>query len=88
MPNLVRQFSVEPVWCGDPGTRRSRFGGFSRSLTLPNRSGGNDVEAQAFRQFSNLPLFNGPTMVAVKKRLANYGAGMFYVGPEDIGWEK
>ncbi|RUP37584.1 MAG: ABC transporter family substrate-binding protein [Gordonia sp. (in: high G+C Gram-positive bacteria)] len=50
---------------------------------------GNDVEAQAFRQFSNLPLFNGPTMVAVKKRLANYGAGMFYVGPvEDIGWEK
>ncbi len=49
----------------------------------------NDVEAKAFGQFSNLPLFNGPTMVAVKKGLANYGAGMFYVGPvEDIGWEK
>lgn len=50
---------------------------------------GNDVEEQAFRQYSNLPLFNGPTMVAVKHGLANYGAGMFYVGPvEDIGWEK
>lgn len=50
---------------------------------------GNRVEQEAFRQYSNLPLFNGPAMVAVKEGLANYGAGQFYIGPiEDIGWEK
>ncbi len=50
---------------------------------------GNELEREAFAQFSNLPLFNGPSMVAVKEGLANYGAGQFYVGPiEDIGWEK
>ncbi|PKZ64415.1 ABC transporter substrate-binding protein [Gordonia terrae] len=50
---------------------------------------GNRVEHEAFQQFSNLPLFNGPAMVAVKEGLANYGAGQFYIGPiEDIGWEK
>ena len=47
------------------------------------------MERTAFAQFSNLPLSNGPTMVAVKSGLANYGAGLFYVGPvEDIGWQK
>ncbi|TYQ09778.1 UNVERIFIED_ORG: peptide/nickel transport system substrate-binding protein [Gordonia westfalica J30] len=50
---------------------------------------GNELEREAFAQFSNLPLFNGPSMVAVKEGLANYGAGQFYVGPiEDVGWEK
>ncbi|AZG46301.1 ABC transporter family substrate-binding protein [Gordonia insulae] len=50
---------------------------------------GNKVERQAFAQYSDLPLFNGPSMVAVKEDLANYGAGQFNVGPvEDIGWQK
>lgn len=50
---------------------------------------GNVVERQAFGQYSDLPLFNGPSMVAVKHGLANYGAGQFYIGPvEDIGWQK
>jgi peptide/nickel transport system substrate-binding protein len=50
---------------------------------------GNTVERQAFAQYSDLPLFNGPSMVAVKEKLANYGAGQFYIGPvEDIGWQK
>lgn len=50
---------------------------------------GNRVEREAFAQYSDLPLFNGPTMVAVKRGLANYGAGQFYIGPvEDIGWER
>ena len=30
----------------------------------------NDVEAKAFRQFSDLPLFDGPTIVAAKRGLA------------------
>ncbi|GAB17058.1 putative ABC transporter substrate binding protein [Gordonia effusa NBRC 100432] len=50
---------------------------------------GNLLERKAFAQYSDLPLFNGPQMVAVKHGLANYGAGLFYVGPvEDVGWQK
>ncbi|MYR07131.1 ABC transporter family substrate-binding protein [Gordonia sp. SID5947] len=49
----------------------------------------NKVERQAFAQYSDLPLFNGPAMVAVKEKLANYGAGQFYIGPvENVGWQK
>ncbi|MGC4962840.1 ABC transporter family substrate-binding protein [Gordonia sp. DT101] len=52
-------------------------------------SAGNKVERQAFAQYSDLPLFNGPAMIAVKENLANYGAGQFYIGPvEDVGWQK
>ncbi|MGV9794928.1 MULTISPECIES: ABC transporter substrate-binding protein [unclassified Gordonia (in: high G+C Gram-positive bacteria)] len=50
---------------------------------------GNKVERTAFAQYAMLPFTNGPTMVAVKQGLANYGAGQFFVGPvEDIGWQK
>ena len=50
---------------------------------------GNTLEKDLFAQYNYLPLFNGPNMVAVKKGLANYGAGQFYIGPvEDIGWQK
>lgn len=49
----------------------------------------NKLEVEAFGFAGILPLNNGPTMVAVKKGLANYGAGLFYVGkPQDIGWQK
>jgi len=49
----------------------------------------NKLEVEAFGLAGILPLYNGPTMIAVKKGLANYGAGLFYVGkPQDIGWQK
>ncbi|MFW0788297.1 ABC transporter family substrate-binding protein [Gordonia sp. CPCC 205333] len=50
---------------------------------------GNAVERRAFAQYSDLPLYDGPLMVATKHGLANYGSGIFYVGPvEDVGWQK
>ncbi|MFT4200824.1 ABC transporter family substrate-binding protein [Gordonia sp. (in: high G+C Gram-positive bacteria)] len=87
------------IWCSNSQLNRSGAGSpeldaeIRRVQQIPDPTAqikaGNEVEARAFRQYSNLPLFNGPTMVAVKKGLANYGAGMFYIGPvEDIGWAK
>jgi peptide/nickel transport system substrate-binding protein len=51
---------------------------------------GNALETKILSQtWGILPLFNGPTIVATKKGLANYGAGLFFVGkPQDIGWQK
>ncbi|MDR2294597.1 MAG: ABC transporter family substrate-binding protein [Microbacterium sp.] len=51
---------------------------------------GNKLEAEIFKETAGImPLYNGPTMVAMKKGLANYGAGQFYVGKvQDIGWQK
>jgi peptide/nickel transport system substrate-binding protein len=51
---------------------------------------GNALETKIMSQtWGIMPLFNGPTIVATKKGLANYGAGLFFVGkPQDIGWQK
>ncbi|NMO02516.1 ABC transporter family substrate-binding protein [Gordonia sp. TBRC 11910] len=87
------------VWC--KGSQLNKAGAGSRELdaeiarvaTIADPAeqikAGNIVERKAFAQYSDLPLFNGPQMVAVKHGLANYGAGLFYIGPvENIGWEK
>ncbi len=87
------------IWCADSQLNRSGAGSpaldaaIRRTQRIPDPSAqiraGNAVEREAFKQYSNLPLFNGPDMVAVKHGLANYGAGMFTVGPvEDIGWQR
>ncbi|MFT3901272.1 MAG: ABC transporter family substrate-binding protein [Gordonia sp. (in: high G+C Gram-positive bacteria)] len=87
------------IWCSNSQLNRAGAGSpeldaeIKRVQQIPDPTqqikAGNEAEARAFKQYSNLPLFNGPTMVAVKKKLANYGAGMFFIGPvEDIGWEK
>lgn len=87
------------VWCSDSQFNPAGAGSpeLDARIEAMSRIGdpmaqiaaGNRIERDAFAQFSNLPLFNGPAMVAVKEDLANYGAGQFYVGPiEDIGWEK
>ncbi|HIT75618.1 MAG TPA: ABC transporter family substrate-binding protein [Candidatus Avipropionibacterium avicola] len=48
----------------------------------------NKLEEEAFQLAGILPMWNGPTMVAAKDGLANYGASLFYVGkPQDIGWQ-
>ena len=42
-----------------------------------------------FTTYGIMPYFNGPTIMAVKKGLANYGATVFITVPkEDIGWAK
>ncbi len=88
------------VWCSDSqfnpagGAGTPQLDAQIRAMArigdpMSQIAAGNKVEREAFAQYSNLPLFNGPAMVAVKEDLANYGAGQFYIGPiEDIGWEK
>lgn len=56
---------------------------------------GNKLETEIWKATAGImPLFNGPTIIAVKPGLANGdsnngGAGLFFVGkPQDIGWEK
>ncbi|WP_040164975.1 ABC transporter family substrate-binding protein [Microbacterium gorillae] len=51
---------------------------------------GNELEAKLLKETAGImPMYNGPTIVAVKKGLANYGAGLFFQGkPQDLGWEK
>ncbi|WP_419219951.1 ABC transporter family substrate-binding protein [Gordonia sp. CPCC 206044] len=87
------------TWC--EGSQLNRVGAGSPELDaeiarvaqIPDPraqiAAGNAVERTAFGQYSDLPLFNGPAMYAVKEGLANYGAGQFYVGPvEDVGWQE
>jgi peptide/nickel transport system substrate-binding protein len=55
---------------------------------------GNKVEVEAMKTYGIMPTTNGPTIIAAKKKLANYGSAQFYghygtVGrPELLGWEK
>ncbi|TRV74794.1 ABC transporter family substrate-binding protein [Streptomyces sp. 130] len=55
---------------------------------------GNEVELKAMETYGIMPTHNGPTIWAVKKGLANYGAAQFYghygiIGaPELVGWQK
>ncbi|MET1005769.1 MAG: ABC transporter family substrate-binding protein [Propionibacteriaceae bacterium] len=51
---------------------------------------GNKLEQKIFSEtWGIMPTENGPQIVATKKGLANYGAGLFFVGKvEDIGWQK
>ncbi|MEU8709724.1 ABC transporter family substrate-binding protein [Streptomyces sp. NPDC048565] len=55
---------------------------------------GNKAEVKAMKTYGIMPTHNGPTIWAVKKGLANYGAAQFYGNygvtgpPELIGWQK
>jgi peptide/nickel transport system substrate-binding protein len=51
---------------------------------------GNKLEQEIMAEtYGIMPTTNGPTIIATKKGLANYGAGLFYVGRvEDVGWTK
>ena len=51
---------------------------------------GNKLEQKIMAEtYGIMPTTNGPTIIATKKGLANYGAALFYVGkPQDVGWQK
>jgi peptide/nickel transport system substrate-binding protein len=51
---------------------------------------GNKVETEIMAEtWGIMPLLNGPTIIATKKGLANFGADIFGVQkPQDIGWQK
>lgn len=49
----------------------------------------NELEVEALKTYGIVPLFNGPSMSAVKSGLANVGAMGFAVKPKEIiGWVK
>lgn len=88
------------VFCSDSGLNKSGTGTAAldtqiKALTKisdPTQqiADGNKLETKVFAQtWGIIPLYNGPTIIATKKGLANYGAGLFYVGkPQDVGWQK
>lgn len=48
-----------------------------------------EVETEALKTYGVLPTIESPDIMAVKKGLANYGAGRFFTtSPENIGWQK
>ena len=88
------------VWCSDSGLNVSKtstkaMDTEAKALAkVPDADqqikDGNKLEQKFFAEtYGIMPTTNGPEIVAVKKGLANYGAGLFYVGRiEDIGWQK
>jgi peptide/nickel transport system substrate-binding protein len=49
----------------------------------------NEVEQRAFATYGLMPIYNGPTIVAVKQGLANVGAGLYFSPlPQNVGWQK
>jgi peptide/nickel transport system substrate-binding protein len=49
----------------------------------------NEVEVRALGTHGLMPVYNGPTIVAVKQGLANMGADLFFDAlPQNIGWQK
>ncbi len=48
-----------------------------------------DVETEALKTYGILPTYESPDIYAVKKGLANFGAGRFFLAtPETVGWQK
>lgn len=87
------------IYCSDStlnssGTGRPALDEKVRSVNLlptaqEQYARANEVETQAFGTYGVMPIENGPTIVAVKKGLANYGASLFFVAlPETIGYQK
>ncbi len=93
------------IWCSDSGLNLSNTGTpeIDKKIAELAKIGdpekqiadGNKLETEIWKQTAGImPVYNGPTMVAVKKGLANAstnngGSGLFYVAkPQDIGWEK
>jgi peptide/nickel transport system substrate-binding protein len=50
---------------------------------------GNEVETEAFKTYGLMPTLILPSIIAVKRGLANYGSGRFFTTPPDnTGWQK
>jgi peptide/nickel transport system substrate-binding protein len=64
-----------------------------RVNTLPTAdeqfAAANEVETKAFQTYGVMPALSRPAIFAVKKGLANYGSGRFFIAlPETVGWQK
>jgi peptide/nickel transport system substrate-binding protein len=88
------------IFCKDSSLNVSQTGkaSFDKEIAAVTKIGnpeqqiaeGNKLEQKIMSEtWGIMPLFNGPTIIATKKGLANYGAGLFNVGKvQDIGWQK
>lgn len=87
------------IYCSDStlnisGTGQASLDADIRSVNLlptPEQqyAKANEVEVEAFKTYGVMPIENGPTIVAVKHGLANYGASLFFTAlPQNIGWQK
>jgi peptide/nickel transport system substrate-binding protein len=48
-----------------------------------------EIELKAFGTYGLMPVYNGPTIVAVKQGLANFGAELYFDPlPQNVGWQK
>jgi peptide/nickel transport system substrate-binding protein len=48
-----------------------------------------EIELKAFETYGLMPVYSGPTIVAVKQGLANVGASLFFTAlPQNVGWQK
>ncbi len=89
------------IYCTDSGLNKSGTGTkeFDEKIktqleTLPTADEqikkANELEKEALAQYGMIPIYSGPDIVAVKKGLANVGAGLFAQGiadfKENIGW--
>jgi peptide/nickel transport system substrate-binding protein len=58
-------------------------------LPTPEEQYAKANEVEAFKTYGVMPIENGPTIVAVKQGIANYGASLFFTPlPQNIGWQK
>lgn len=87
------------IYCSDSTLNKSGTGSpaFDKEVQSVNRlptprqqyAKGAEVETKAFATYGVMPVENGPTIVAVKQGLANYGAGQFYTAlPQNVGYQK
>jgi peptide/nickel transport system substrate-binding protein len=88
------------VWCSDSTLNVSKTGtpALDKEIDALAKVGdpdqqieqGNKLEQKIMSEtWGIMPTTNGPTIVAAKKGLANFGAGLFRVGRiQDIGWQK
>jgi peptide/nickel transport system substrate-binding protein len=87
------------IYCSDSqfnlsATNNPAFDAQVKSVnTLPTAQAqfaqGNEVETEAFRTYGVMPTLILPSIIAVKRGLANYGSGRFFTTtPDNIGWQK
>jgi peptide/nickel transport system substrate-binding protein len=88
------------IWCSNSGLNVSHTGTKELDAKIKELEKVGDAEQQIeqgnkleqeimSKTYGIMPTTNGPTIVATKKGLANYGAGLFYVGRvQDVGWQK
>lgn len=90
--SFCQLYCEEAIFSNGLPTAKDYNAAYAELVDLPEEQAqidrANELELKAMsEEFTMLPLYNGPRMIAVPEKLANYGSGMFYdIQPEDIGY--